>query len=175
MNSLILDIITITKKYFFFSVVGGVPVTLAFSIISKKQQEIGELIKILLFNSYLVMVVLITLVDRRCWEEPYISIFGNFSLFYKDWGEWYLNTGTVENILLFVPFTILLLIGKRQNSRRKIWLSLMFCVSFSIWIEVCQGLFSKGTFQVSDIFYNSVGGLIGGGIVFLINRWIVLK
>ena len=33
---------------------------------------------------------------------------------------------------------------------------------FSIVIEVLQLLLRLGTFQLSDIFYNTVGGVVGG-------------
>ena len=38
----------------------------------------------------------------------------------------------------------------------------MVAFIFSIVIEVLQLLLRLGTFQLSDIFYNTVGGVVGG-------------
>ena len=36
-------------------------------------------------------------------------------------------------------------------------------------IEFTQLLFHLGTFQISDLFFNKIGGLAGGIIYFLVN------
>lgn len=38
--------------------------------------------------------------------------------------------------------------------------------SFSVSIEMLQLLLRLGTFQLSDIFYNTVGGVVGGLIYY---------
>ncbi|MFR4684965.1 MAG: VanZ family protein [Anaerobutyricum hallii] len=42
------------------------------------------------------------------------------------------------------------------------WQSGKIAFIFSISIEMLQLLLRLGTFQLSDIFYNTVGGMIGG-------------
>lgn len=52
---------------------------------------------------------------------------------------------------------------KIGNGWKKIlWYSGKMAFIFSISIEMLQLLLRLGTFQLSDIFYNTVGGLIGG-------------
>ena len=40
--------------------------------------------------------------------------------------------------------------------------AVMVSAGFSLGIELCQSVFWLGTFQSADIFYNAIGGLIGG-------------
>ncbi|MBS6712169.1 MAG: VanZ family protein [Ruminococcus sp.] len=52
---------------------------------------------------------------------------------------------------------------KIGNGWKKIlWQSVKIAFIFSISIEMLQLLLRLGTFQLSDIFYNTVGGMIGG-------------
>lgn len=45
-------------------------------------------------------------------------------------------------------------------SEKVVWKSTKLAVCFSVSIELLQLLF--GTFQISDIVYNTVGGMLGG-------------
>ena len=52
---------------------------------------------------------------------------------------------------------------KIGNSWKKIlWQSGKIAFGFSLMIEMLQLLLRLGTFQLSDIFYNTAGGAIGG-------------
>lgn len=52
---------------------------------------------------------------------------------------------------------------KIGNGWKKIlWYSGKIAFIFSISIEMLQLLLRLGTFQLSDIFYNTVGGVLGG-------------
>lgn len=46
--------------------------------------------------------------------------------------------------------------------KKILWQSGKIAFIFSISIEMLQLLLRLGTFQLSDIFYNTVGGMIGG-------------
>ena len=46
--------------------------------------------------------------------------------------------------------------------KKTLWQSEKIAFIFSISIEMLQLLLRLGTFQLSDIFYNTVGGMIGG-------------
>ena len=41
----------------------------------------------------------------------------------------------------------------------------------SLTIELLQLFLRLGTFQISDLFFNTIGGLAGGIIYFLVNAW----
>ena len=52
---------------------------------------------------------------------------------------------------------------KIGNGWKKIlWQSGKIAFGFSLIIEMLQLLLRLGTFQLSDIFYNTVGGVLGG-------------
>jgi len=46
--------------------------------------------------------------------------------------------------------------------KNALWLSGKIAFGFSLMIEMLQLLLRLGTFQLSDIFYNTVGGVLGG-------------
>ena len=57
---------------------------------------------------------------------------------------------------------------KTGNGWKKIlWYSGKIAFIFSVSIEMLQLLFRLGTFQLSDIFYNTVGGVLGGLVYYV--------
>ena len=69
-----------------------------------------------------------------------------------------------------MPFSAVVMwtFGKKiGNGWKKIlWCSGKIAFIFSISIEMLQLLLRLGTFQLSDIFYNTVGGVLGGLIYY---------
>lgn len=57
---------------------------------------------------------------------------------------------------------------KTGNGWKKIlWYSGKIAFIFSVSIEMLQLLLRLGTFQLSDIFYNTVGGVLGGLVYYV--------
>lgn len=81
-------------------------------------------------------------------------------------GEQKLTTECIENVIMMVPFTSMVIWTFREkigNGWKKIlWQSGKIAFGFSLMIEMLQLLLRLGTFQLSDIFYNTVGGVLGG-------------
>ena len=75
---------------------------------------------------------------------------------------------------MMVPFSAVVMWifeEKIGNGWKKIlWQSGKIAFIFSISIEMLQLLLRLGTFQVSDIFYNTVGGMIGGLMYYVVMR-----
>lgn len=78
--------------------------------------------------------------------------------------------------MLFVPFSILLLwafqkelLGesKKIEFGKTVWQATKIVAVFSFFIEFAQLLFHLGTFQISDLTYNTLGGAVGGGIYYI--------
>ena len=66
-------------------------------------------------------------------------------------------------LLVFVTSMILFRTLLNRNLWMKIlWYSGKIAFIFSISIEMLQLFLRLGTFQLSDLFYNTVGGMIGG-------------
>ncbi len=73
--------------------------------------------------------------------------------------------------MLFVPFTVLLLwelhtklFGNEVCLKKILWISFKAVGTFSLSIEFLQVLIHVGTFQLSDLCYNTLGGMFGGWI-----------
>ena len=63
------------------------------------------------------------------------------------------------------------LLDESENIRfgKTVWKAAKVVAVFSFMIEFTQLLFHLGTFQISDLFFNTIGGLAGGIISFLVN------
>ena len=118
------------------------------------------------------MILFRTVLNREIWFDPLGKLFGGWGL-YED-GQF--TTESIENFMLFVPFSILLLwafekelLGESENIRfgKTVWEATKVVAVFSFLIEFTQLLFHLGTFQVSDLTYNTLGGAVGGVIYYL--------
>lgn len=115
---------------------------------------------------YVAMILFRTLLNRNMWGNPVENVIGIWGLHNQN-GE--LTTEVLENLALFIPFTILLLWSFRKKLLREevkflgtIWQSVKIVFLFSLAIEFLQLFFRLGTFQLSDLFYNTLGGFVGG-------------
>lgn len=81
-------------------------------------------------------------------------------------GERKLTTECIENVIMMVPFSgvVMWTFEKKVGHgwRKILWQSGRIAFVFSVVIEMLQLLLRLGTFQLSDIFYNTVGGVLGG-------------
>ena len=104
------------------------------------------------------------------WVNPVSNVLGGWTL-YNEEGE--LTTEAIENVMLMLPFIVLLLWTFRDRLLDKVslgsivWVGAKFSFLFSVSIEFLQLFLRLGTFQLSDIFYNTLGGLFGGLIYYI--------
>ena len=81
-------------------------------------------------------------------------------------GERQLTTECIENVIMMVPFSAVVAwtFGEKLGNgwKKILWCSGKIALGFSLMIEMLQLLLRLGTFQLSDIFYNTVGGVLGG-------------
>ena len=125
--------------------------------------------KLFLLSFFSAMILFRTLLNRNLWLNPLSDVMGG-------WGIWEissngtkeLTTECFENIILMFPFTSVLMWTIKEKLIRTISLrtiavksaEIAFC--FSLTIEFLQLFLRVGTFQLSDLFYNTLGGLFGG-------------
>lgn len=125
--------------------------------------------KLFLLAFFSAMILFRTLLNRNLWMNPLSDVMGG-------WGIWKvssdgtkeLTTECFENIILMLPFTSVLMWTMKEKLVKVISLrsvafksaEIAFC--FSLTIEFLQLFLSLGTFQLSDLFYNTLGGLLGG-------------
>lgn len=122
--------------------------------------------RVFLLVFYTAMILFRTLLNRYMWMNPVSNVIGTWGL-YNEKGE--LTTEVIENLILFIPFTILLLwalqekiIDKSVKLMSISWKSVVVVFLFSLVIEFLQLFLRIGTFQLSDLFYNTLGGFVGG-------------
>ena len=119
---------------------------------------------------YTVMILFRTLLNRNMWSNPVSNVIGVWGL-YNAKGE--LTTECIENLALFIPFTILLLWAAKDRDLARmtigsvLWNSTKTTFLFSFAIEMLQLFLRLGTWQLSDLFYNTLGGAIGGLIYYV--------
>lgn len=96
-------------------------------------------------------------------HDPLINVFGGWLPFKRSNQTW--NIDALYNIFLLTPLTFFL--GKSfPHITKKNLFKKMILISFGIsfFIEINQLIFAIGTFQVSDLVYNTISGVIGGVI-----------
>lgn len=129
----------------------------------------------LFFFTFFTMVILFSaLLSRTISINPTSNIWGNWGI----WSESSDGTKTItaecfKNVIFMIPFIILLFwtfgerVLKNRSAKVIIWQSVKISFLFSLTIEILQLFLKLGTFQISDLFYNTLGGLIGGLIYLL--------
>ena len=112
------------------------------------------------------LILFRTLLNRNLWLNPLSDVMGGWSIWETVNGERKLTTECIENVIMMVPFSAVLMwtFEKKVGSSWKkiLWQSGKVAFIFSVSIEMLQLLLRLGTFQLSDIFYNTVGGVLGG-------------
>ena len=130
----------------------------------------------LFFLAFVTSLILFrTLLNRNLWMNPLSDVMGGWFL-HNEKGE--LSTEPIENLMLFIPFVVLLLwafrdklLGENHHSAARIlWQSVKVTFAFSLGIEFAQLFLRLGTFQLADLFYNTLGGLLGG-VVYAVLDW----
>ena len=132
--------------------------------------------KLFLLTFFTVMILFQTLINRNMWINPLSDIMGGWWIWHTAAdGTVTLTTECFENIALMLPFTALLLwtvaekifCGRKIRFGRCVWISTKTAFLFSLAIEVLQLFLRLGTFQLSDLFYNTLGGALGGMIYWI--------
>ena len=185
-KQIITDILTTLYQPFWFSVLLTITLSIVY-LYAYQPVETGKGIKlaskawIAVFKSsaffrklvlliyYSVMILFRTLFYRGTWLNPLQDVMGG-------WWIWKINSATgeigltsecFENVLLMMPFVFLLLwtardkLLKKINIRSILWFGTKTGFLFSLGIEVAQLFLRLGTFQLSDLFYNTIGGFLG--------------
>lgn len=120
----------------------------------------------LFFLSFVTSLILFrTLLNRNLWMNPLSNVMGGWWIWETVNGERQLTTECIENVIMMVPFSGLVM-WTFDVKKRVIWKSGKIAFCFSVVIELLQLILRLGTFQLSDIFYNTVGGALGGVVYY---------
>ena len=125
--------------------------------------------KLFLLFFCISLILFRTVLYRSLWVNPVSNVMGGWWIWKVDTnGEKVLTTECFENIILMFPFTVLLMwtakekLIKHLNVKNIILKCTQVAFLFSVCIEFLQLFLRLGTFQLSDIFYNTFGGCLGG-------------
>ena len=116
-----------------------------------------------LCSGYIGIILNLTIFDRTYHIDPFESILGDWSFVTLVDGRLKaINSNAIENVLLFLPLAIILFFYFYNKKKQYSW-SFYFIIgiSFSTIIELCQAFFHRGTFQLCDIFFNTIGLVLG--------------
>ena len=121
----------------------------------------------LFFLAFVTSLILFrTLLNRKMWMNPLSDVMGGWGIWETVNGERQLTTECIENVIMMVPFSAVVAWTFEEKIgsgwKKILWQSGKIAFIFSISIEMLQLLLRLGTFQLSDIFYNTVGGVLGG-------------
>lgn len=129
--------------------------------------------RMFLFVTYIIIILFRTLTNRGMAINTVDNVIGIWKI--NNFDENYKQIVLV-NLVLFIPFTILLFwnfaskLLKNLKFATIILQSLKITFFFSLAIEFLQLFLRTGVWQISDLFFNTLGGIIGG-----ILYWIVLN
>lgn len=121
--------------------------------------------RMFLFVTYIIIILFRTLTNRGMSINPVNNVIGIWKI--NNFDENYKQIVLV-NLVLFIPFTILLFwnftskLLKDLKFTTIILQSIKITFLFSLAIEFLQLFLRTGFWQISDLFFNTLGGVIGG-------------
>lgn len=140
----------------------------------QKFKESVSFRKLFLLAFVISMILFRTLLNRNLWMNPLSDVMGDWGIWETVNGEQKLTTECIENVIMMMPFSEVVMWAFKEkvgNGWKKIlWQSGKMAFIFSVSIELLQLLLRLGTFQLSDIFYNTVGGVAGGLIYYAVMK-----
>lgn len=92
------------------------------------------------------------------------------------WNPFSEDFSVIWNTIVFMPLGLIFYLYKKNvkgikiHSKACIWMSAISAFAKSLFIETTQLIFKIGTFQISDLFYNTLGGLLGALIFVAIRK-----
>ena len=144
---------------------------ISFNVLGRGNRK--GMLSLFLFIYFTFAVFFITVIQRECTYTPLANVFRGWSIYNDNHA---IDYQVIGNILMFIPSSFLLCILMREEGSfvKIILKTLLSSLCFSTFIEITQLIFSKGTFQFSDIVYNTLGGVLGA-IIFIIINLIIEK
>lgn len=126
---------------------------------------------------FIVIVIFKTLLNREVTNNPLSDVLGRWWIVIEnlETGETIYNNDMIENFVMLMPFSyinigVLTSVGYNLKFKQMAAFSIASAFSFSMLIETAQLIFHLGTFQLSDLFFNTFGSLFGGVMFYLWSR-----
>lgn len=129
--------------------------------------------KLFLLVFYITLLLFITLSNKAMALNPVGNVIGGWKFYELDKDS---RQKALESLVLFIPLTILLfwnfsgVLLKKINIKSVILQSVKITFLVSLFIEFLQLFLRLGAWQLSDMFYNTLGGTIGGILYWVVYR-----
>ena len=183
-DKVISDILTAFYQPFWFALLLAAVFMFAYKHNSNLKQALKEWLtwfksekkfrRVFYLAFYTAMVLFRTLFARTLFENPLSNVLGEWGFYEEVNGKLVFNANVPENILLLLPFIFLLFLSYKDKIFKcnvilfeVLGRSLAISFFSSLTIETLQLLLHLGTWQLSDLCYNTVGGVAGGMIYFI--------
>ncbi len=130
---------------------------------------------------YLLIAVQSTVIDRlftHQFHQPLSDVFGDWLI---EETQYFYDLSVIWNIVLFIPMAMLIWIYTQYTIKKDFHITSLFMSSaafsfaVSLFIECSQIIFKVGTFQFSDLFYNTLGGVLGSVFMIIFKKIIHKK
>ena len=89
----------------------------------------------------------------------YFVVLFYFLFFSEEMGRTYSERAYHYNLIAFMPFGSFLPIYSKRC--RNVWMTVLYSFELSLLVELLQLVFKVGSFDVDDLFLNTIGGLLG--------------
>jgi glycopeptide antibiotics resistance protein len=131
-----------------------------------RKRKMKEILFLIMFAIYTAILLSATLVKRSYVGNPLEKVWEGWSIVKIGHSKPYWNFDPLLNIFLLSPLTFFLFHFRRKKESRLSMciFALKWGMCVSLFIECNQVIFHRGTFQIADIVYNSLGALFGIGI-----------
>lgn len=121
----------------------------------RKKGEIKYKISLAFFLAYILIIFRITFLCREPGSRKDISL-----VLFKTWGRtFHMHAMFIENVIMFIPFGVLLPIVFRKF--RNGWACVLTGFICSCGIEIVQHITQTGYLQLDDVMTNTMGTLLG--------------
>ena len=131
-------------------------------IMTSEKGKLHQGLRVLL-AVYLIFTFYLTVVSRVSLGKDYIRT--EWLEGYKSFHDVYASSENYLNILLFVPIGYLVGLVARKF---RLLCAVLVGLFVSETIECAQLIWQRGTFDVNDLMNNTIGAMVGGGIVVVV-------
>lgn len=162
------------KDFVLFSLLGIIFVTMIVLIrrLLGKETEPSDILTGIMLAVYMSIILQLTLVCRA--DNSRIGI--ELNIFHGLMGpdndfHWLMLAYVILNCMLFIPYGFIWSLFSFVNSRRMlIQVILVTLISFvtSLIIETAQLLTGRGYYEIQDLVFNTLGGIIGWIVFYVV-------